>query len=180
MLCAAVVIPIVLESDPLMAFVRRARHLRRNPGQIAFPGGLVDTDDADLRATALRELEEELGIPPSRIEIVAQLDAVEVIDRSARVTPFVGLIEPPLGARLDGGETAELHLVPLRAVVAPGAVHRGIERLPGRDVATWIFDYSGLHVWGATARMLASFVQAYDARRLGTLTAALARREAPG
>jgi 8-oxo-dGTP pyrophosphatase MutT (NUDIX family) len=174
MLRAAVVIPIVLEAEPLLAFIRRAAHLRRNPGQIAFPGGLIDAADSDLRATALRELEEELGIPPARIEIVARLDDVRVVNGSALVTPFVGLIEPPLDARLDGGETAELHLVPLRAVTAPGAVRRGIERFADREIETWLFDYPGLHVWGATGRMLASFVRAYADGAAGSLGGAIA------
>ncbi len=176
MLRAAVVIPIVLEPEPLVAFVRRAGHLRRNPGQIAFPGGLIEAGDADLRATALRELEEELGIAPARIEIVAQLADVEVVNRSARVTPFVGLIAPPLDARLDGSETAALHLVPLQALVAPGAVHMGLERLPEGDVTSWIFDYRDIHVWGATGRMLADFARAYAQSAAGSLAEEIERR----
>jgi 8-oxo-dGTP pyrophosphatase MutT (NUDIX family) len=173
---AAVVIPIVLEAEPLVAFVRRALHLRRHPGQIAFPGGLIDAADADLQATALRELEEELGIPGRRIEIVARLEDVRVIDRTALVTPFVGLIEPPLEALLDGAETAELHLVPLRAILTAGAVRRGSEELAGRAIPTWIFDYPGLHVWGATARMLASFVRAYETEASSLAAAIEVRR----
>jgi 8-oxo-dGTP pyrophosphatase MutT (NUDIX family) len=178
MLRAAVVIPIVLEAEPLVAFVRRALHLRRNPGQIAFPGGLIDETDADLRATALRELEEELGIRQDRVEVVARLDDVHVIDRSARVTPFVGLIEPPLSARLDSDEIAELHLVPLREIVARDAVRRGIEVLPGREIATWIFDYRGLHIWGATGRMLEAFVRAYESGAGGSFAETIALRSA--
>lgn len=175
---AAVVIPIVLEAEPLVVFVRRAAHLRRNPGQIGFPGGLIDTADADLRGTALRELEEELGIPEARIEIVARLDDVRVVNGSTLVTPFVGLIEPPLEAQVDGTETAAFHLVPLRAVVTAGAVRRGIERLADRDVETWLFDYPELHVWGATGLMLASFVRAYGEGAPGSLAAAIAVRQA--
>jgi 8-oxo-dGTP pyrophosphatase MutT (NUDIX family) len=178
MLRAAVVIPIVLEAEPLVAFVRRALHLRRHPGEIAFPGGLIDGTDADERAAALRELEEELGIRPERIELVARLEDVMVVNRSALVTPFVGLIEPPLEARLDGDETAALHLIPLVEVVAPGAVREGIKRFGDRDITTWMFDYPGVHVWGATGRMLAAFVRAYERTATGSIAGAIERRTA--
>lgn len=165
MLFAAVVIPVVRYNDPALVFVRRAAHLRRNPGQIAFPGGLIDAADADGRAAALREFEEELGVPHERVRIVARLEDVVTLALSVTVTPFVGLLDPPLEYAHDANETEDVHEIPLGALYAPEALHCGIESVERDgtryDVPTWLFDYAGVHVWGATARMLHALVTRY-------------------
>ncbi len=165
MLRAAVVIAIVRYESPALVLVRRAAHLRRNPGEIAFPGGLVDAADDGPESTALREFEEELGVPRSRVRIVARLEEVETLALSVTVTPFVGLVDPPISFRLDEREIAGVHEVPVAALYVSGALHRGtepVERAGRRyDVPTWLFDFEGAHVWGATARMLELFVRRY-------------------
>ncbi|MBD5633800.1 MAG: CoA pyrophosphatase [Candidatus Eremiobacteraeota bacterium] len=167
MLYAAVVIPIVKYDDPALLFVKRAAHLRRNPGQIAFPGGIVDPDDADERAAALREFEEELGIARERVHLIDRLEDVVTLALSVTGTPFVGILEPPLELAADASETEDVYEVPLRAVYAPSAVHRGTERVvrdgTTYDVPSWLFDYENIHVWGATARMLHGLVMRYPA-----------------
>jgi 8-oxo-dGTP pyrophosphatase MutT (NUDIX family) len=140
--------------------------MRRNPGQIAFPGGIVEAaDGSDPGATALREFEEELGIPSARVTIVDRLDPVVTLSLGVSVTPLVGILDPPLQYDLAVSEIAAVHEVPVAALYAPGAVHEGSETIPldGRDVvvSTWIFDHDGLHVWGATARMLHGLLARY-------------------
>jgi len=164
-LYAAVVIPIVRYDDPALILVKRAAHLRRNPGQIAFPGGIVDPEDVDERAAALREFEEELGVPRERVRIVDRLDDVVTLALSVTVTPYLGMIDPPVAIAFDPGETEEVYEVPLRALYAPDALYRGTERVE-RDgetfeVPSWLFDYDGIHVWGATARMLHDVIGRY-------------------
>jgi 8-oxo-dGTP pyrophosphatase MutT (NUDIX family) len=159
MLHAAVVIPLLHTLEPRLIFVRRAAHLRRNPGQIAFPGGVVDPTDVDSRAAALREFEEELGVPRDRVRIFDRLEDVVTLALSVTVTPYVGRVEPPLHYAFSGEETAAVHEIPIRAIYAPGALFHGVERgivHDGRtyDVPSWLFDYEGIHIWGATARML--------------------------
>jgi 8-oxo-dGTP pyrophosphatase MutT (NUDIX family) len=165
MLQAAVVIPIVRYVEPAIVFIKRAAHMRRNPGQIAFPGGIVEAADADPTATALREFEEELGISAQRVRIVDRLDPVVTLSLGVSVTPLVGVLEPPLEYRLDESEIAGVQEVPIAALYAPGAVREGTETIPrdGREVvvSTWIFDHEGLHVWGATARMLHGLLARY-------------------
>lgn len=165
MLRAAVIIALVAYESPAFVLVRRAAHLRRNPGEIAFPGGLVDASDDGPQTTALREFEEELGVSRTRVRIVERLEDVETLALSVTVTPFVGLIDPPLSFRVDAREIAGAHEVPLAALYEPGALHRGtepVERAGKRfEVPSWLFDYEGLHVWGATARMLRLFVTRY-------------------
>jgi len=167
MLFAAVVIPIVRRDEPAIVFVRRAAHLRRNPNQIGFPGGKIDPADEDERAAALREFEEELGVPRERVRIVDRLDDVVTLSLSVTVTPFVGVIEPPLAYAFDPSETHSVHEVALARLYAPGALHFGSEPVvhEGRplDVPSWLFDDGELHVWGATAQMLRALVTRYPA-----------------
>jgi 8-oxo-dGTP pyrophosphatase MutT (NUDIX family) len=165
MLHAAVIIPIVRYDEPTIVFVRRAAHLRRNPSQIAFPGGVIDPADAGPEAAALREFEEELGVPRERVRVVDRLEDVVTLALSVTVTPYVGWIEPPLEIVLDTNETESAHEVPLAALYEPGALHQGIEVVE-RDgvtyrVPSWLFDYETLHVWGATGRMLHGLISRY-------------------
>jgi 8-oxo-dGTP pyrophosphatase MutT (NUDIX family) len=165
MLHAAVIIPIVRYDEPAIVFVRRAAHLRRNPSQIGFPGGVIDPGDAGPQAAALREFEEELGIPRERVRVVDRLEDVVTLALSVTVTPFIGWIEPPLQIVLDTNETQSAHEVPLAALYEPGALHQGIEPVE-RDgvtyrVPSWLFNYESLHVWGATGRMLHGLLARY-------------------
>jgi len=154
-------------------FIQRATHLRRHPGQIAFPGGGIDpADDGDIARTALRELAEETGTAPERVRLVARLDDVRGRVSPFVITPFVALVAagpPPVP---DGGETIAVFTPPLAAVLAPGAVHEGVERIGAYGVETWVFDWEDMHVWGVTGRILANFVAA--ARDDASLRAALA------
>jgi 8-oxo-dGTP pyrophosphatase MutT (NUDIX family) len=165
MLHAAVVIPILRYDEPAIVFVRRAGHLRRNPGQIGFPGGVIDPADADAKAAALREFEEELGIPRSRVRIVDRLEDVVTLALSVTVVPYVGFLDPPAAFAFDRNETQSVHEVPLAAVYEPGALHQGIEPVErggiAYEVPSWLFDYDGLHIWGATARMLHGLLARY-------------------
>jgi 8-oxo-dGTP pyrophosphatase MutT (NUDIX family) len=169
MLYAAVVIPVVTYDAPQLVFVRRASHLRRNPGQVAFPGGIIDPSDGDARAAALREFEEELGIPRARVQLAARLEDVVTLALSVTVSPYLGFLEPPPEYAFDPGETESVHEVPLDALYEDGRLHCGIESVvhEGRpyDVPSWLFDYGQLHVWGATARMLHGLVTRYPTPR---------------
>jgi len=162
---AAVVIPIVRYDDPAIVFVRRALHLRRNPGQIAFPGGIIDPEDVDARAAALREFEEELGIARTRVRIVDRLEDVVTLALAVTVAPYLGVLEPPVAYVVDANETQSVHEIPVAAIYAPGALYSGIEHVEHEGlrhaVPSWLFDYDGLHIWGATARMLHGLVTRY-------------------
>jgi 8-oxo-dGTP pyrophosphatase MutT (NUDIX family) len=172
---AAVLIPIFADAPHDVVFIERAGHLRRHAGEIAFPGGAVDECDAgDHERAALREVREEIGIAAEHIAIVARLQPIRQRVNVFTVTPFVGIVrgDPPLIA--DDNEVAATHRVPLAAIVAPGAVRLGIEIRGERRVETMQFDYAGIHVWGLTGRILASFVERYHAGE-PALRAALAQ-----
>ena len=160
---AAVIVPILTAPPPALVFIRRAAHLRRHAGQIAFPGGLVEeSDNGDLARTALRELHEELGIPSDRLAIVGRLPDVETVTAGVRIAPFVGLVARGGALQIDPVEIAEVFEVPLDAVIAPGAVHEGDEPVGATTKRTWQFDHGSMHVWGATARILHDFIATLD------------------
>jgi 8-oxo-dGTP pyrophosphatase MutT (NUDIX family) len=176
---AAVVIPIFADPPYEVVFIERATHLRRHAGQIAFPGGAVDDeDDGDLARAALRELEEEIGIPPAAVSIVEQLAMIAQARNVFNVTTFVGVVAPGTPLVVDQNEASAAYRVPLAAIVAPGAVHPGVELREGLRVKTLLFDYGAMHVWGLTGNILDEFVRRYQARD-STLRAALETRLLP-
>jgi len=162
---AAVVIPIFANPPYDVVLVERARHLRRHAGQVAFPGGAVDDEDGgDLARAGLRELHEEIGIPPAAVEIVDRLDSVRQERNIFNVTPFVGVVAPGTLLVVDLNEASAAHHVPLAALLAPGAVRTGTHVIDdSRTISTRVFDYGPLHVWGLTATIIAHFAHRYHA-----------------
>ncbi|HEX3551343.1 MAG TPA: CoA pyrophosphatase [Candidatus Elarobacter sp.] len=141
-------------------FIERASHLRDHPGQIALPGGSVDAvDGGDLQKTALRELWEEVGVAPERVTIVGRLPMVrQTRANNFDVTPFVATVRPgPL--TIDGTETAAVFTIPLDVIVAE--LTRGTVDVGEVSVETHLLDYESRRVWGLTAHVLRSFVDAW-------------------
>src|SRR5712691_6718062 len=92
---AAVLVPLYLEGDELVAvFTERRADMRKHAGEISFPGGRQDEPDEDLRETALREAEEEIGLSPGDVELVGALPPTGTFVTGYKVHPFVGMIEP--------------------------------------------------------------------------------------
>src|SRR5436189_3516405 len=92
---AAVLVPLYLDGGALHAvFTKRRDDLRRHAGEISFPGGRQDSPDEDLRVTALREAEEEIGLPPGAVELVGALPPTGTFVTSYKIHPFVGVIDP--------------------------------------------------------------------------------------
>jgi 8-oxo-dGTP pyrophosphatase MutT (NUDIX family) len=147
----------VREGEPHGVFTTRREDLRRHAGEISFPGGREDPDDLDLIATALREAEEEVGLPPSAVSIVGALQPIPTFGTGYAIYPFVGLVEHGqqwLRSEREVTEVLELSLVQLRA----GYGRRTITR---RGVAfrtdTFVIDDN--LIWGATARILSDLLE---------------------
>jgi len=150
---AAVLIPIVARSEPAVLFTKRAEHLTRHPGQVSFPGGMADSGDASLTATALRELEEETGITPDYVSVAGYLDPYETITGFA-VLPVVGLLSEGFTVRADAGEVDGVFEVPLALLLHPASLEEQHREFRGQDRRFYAFQHGPHYIWGATAAML--------------------------
>jgi 8-oxo-dGTP pyrophosphatase MutT (NUDIX family) len=162
---AAVLVALYVDGGRLHAvFTRRRDDLRRHPGEISFPGGRRDDTDPDLLATALREAEEEIGLPAAAVRVLGALQPTPTIATGYAIYPFVGLIEPGMAWTLSAREVAEvleLALDDLRA----GYGRRRLKRR-GLPIRTDTYVVGDDLIWGATARILADLFE-----RLGALQA---------
>jgi len=155
---AAVLVPLYTSGGELHAvFTRRRDDLRRHPGEISFPGGRQDDDETDLRLTALREAEEEIGLSPRSVELVGALQPTPTIATNYAVYPFVGLIEPGREWLLSASEVAEVMEVPLRALRAGYERRRLLRR--GVPFRTDVYVVGEDVIWGATARMVSDLLE---------------------
>jgi 8-oxo-dGTP pyrophosphatase MutT (NUDIX family) len=155
-----VLVPLFLTGDgrePHVVFTRRRTDLRRHAGEISFPGGRRDPEDMDLSVTALREAEEEIGLPRAQVSLLGELPAVSTFVTNYEIHPFVGLI--PAGLRWEASPTEvdavlELPLDALRAA-------RTRTRVERRGIAfeTDAYVVEDHLIWGATARILESLLE---------------------
>jgi 8-oxo-dGTP pyrophosphatase MutT (NUDIX family) len=154
---SAVLCPLYLSDGELHAvFTRRRDDLRRHPGEISFPGGRQDEDEPDLRTTALREAEEEIGLAPDDVELLGALQPTPTIATNYAVYPFVGLIEPGRTWRPSAAEVAEVLELPLRRLREGYARRRLLRR--GVPFRTDVYCVDEHLIWGATARIVADLL----------------------
>lgn len=151
---AAVLIPLLFKEGEWHVLVtQRTERLEHHKGQVSFPGGARDEIDADLAATALRETEEEIGVPPEAVEILGMLDDFPTITYF-NITPFVGVIPHPFAYRPNEHEVEAVIEVPLSFLRNPETLLVvPMERL-GQVVDVLFWNYGSYTIWGATARML--------------------------
>ena len=141
---------------PTVVFTQRTAHLADHAGQISFPGGRCDEGDRSPERTALREAEEEVGIPAERIEILGRLPEYHT-STGYVVTPVVGWAEPPLTYRPDPHEVADVFEVPLAFLLDAGNHRYESAFYRGRMRKYWAMPYGERFIWGATAGMLVTF-----------------------
>jgi 8-oxo-dGTP pyrophosphatase MutT (NUDIX family) len=154
---ASVLVPILTAApEPRLVFTRRTDTLTRHPGEISFPGGLADEGES-LAQAALREAEEELGLAPDDVELVGALPPVHTRVTGILIVPFVGLLRVDPRFTPNPAEIADVLEFPLAHLVAAGALEEW--EWEGRMFETHVFDMSGHVIWGATARILASFIE---------------------
>lgn len=156
---AAVLVGLVPRPDgPQVLLTLRTDHLSRHAGQISFPGGRIDPDDADALAAALRETAEEIAVPPSMLTPLGYLDPYDTIT-GYRIWPVVAELDPGYRAQPDPAEVAEVFEVPLGFLFAPENCERISGDYRGRMRHYWQFRYGRHLIWGATAAMLLNLRQ---------------------
>jgi 8-oxo-dGTP pyrophosphatase MutT (NUDIX family) len=156
---AAVLVLIVGRDEPLqLVLFERSLEVADHKGEICFPGGSIETGDADAVAAALRESWEELGIPPGDVAVLGCLDDVHTVKSNYVITPVVGHLETMPVLIPDPVEVARPLVLTLNSLVAPDAWQ--VERI---DVGGAVREFEAhrvgdARIWGATARILRSFL----------------------
>ena len=157
---ASVLIPIVLRDQPSVLLTERTKHLSSHSGQIAFPGGKADEDDASPIATALRETFEEIGLPASFIQVLGVLP-LYVTGSAFLVTPVVALVQPGFKLAINEFEVAEAFEVPLEFLMNPSHHQRHSFQWEGVRREWFSMPYQDQlvqrYIWGATAGMIRNF-----------------------
>jgi 8-oxo-dGTP pyrophosphatase MutT (NUDIX family) len=156
---AAVLVPLVMRPDGLTVLLsQRTQHLAAHAGQISFPGGKQETSDVDSIDAALRETEEEVGLPRDHVEVIGRLDTY-ITSTGFEVTPVVGLVRVPYPAKPDPVEVAEVFEVPLAFILDPANHQRHSREFKGRQRTFYVLPYEQRYIWGATAGMLVNLAQ---------------------
>lgn len=154
---AAVLIPLSdLGGELSLLLTQRTDHLKDHPGQISFPGGSIENADSGPIDAALRESQEEIGLPRTHVEVVGTLAPHAVITGFA-VTPVVGLINRTFDIRLDEFEVAEVFEVPLAFFLDPGNQRKSLREIGGTKFPMFEYHYQHRRIWGATAGIIQAF-----------------------
>ena len=154
---AAVLFPIVMREQGLhLILTRRAAHLRHHSGQIAFPGGKMEEDDSSAIATALRETEEEIGIPAHQISVLGTLPSRITVSRYF-VTPVVAIVADNYQSQIDPNEVEEMFEVPLAFLLDSDnhIIERGLFR--GKYHEITFMPWQQYPIWGTTAAIIKDF-----------------------
>jgi 8-oxo-dGTP pyrophosphatase MutT (NUDIX family) len=162
-IAASVLMPLVERDDGLhVLLTRRTDHLTDHAGQVSFPGGRAEPGDVDVVDTALRETQEEVGLPRERVQVLGPLNTYSTVS-SYVVTPIVALVQPPFELALDAFEVAEAFEVPLQFLMTPAHHHRHAAEFDGVQRQFLSMPWQGVDaqgrpreyfIWGATAAML--------------------------
>jgi 8-oxo-dGTP pyrophosphatase MutT (NUDIX family) len=161
---AAVLLPIVMHTRPTVLLTERTQHLSTHSGQIAFPGGKVDAQDADARATALREAHEEVGLDPEFIEVIGAMPHYST-GSGFIITPVIALVQPGFTLTRNANEVADIFEVPLDYLMDPKHHQRHSYEFEGTRREWFSMPYQdpaqanspARFIWGATAGILRNF-----------------------
>ena len=154
---AGVLIPIIEHADSLSVLLtQRSSELMHHAGQVSFPGGSMESADADITQTALRETHEEVGIRPEQVDVAGYLPPMLTVTGFA-VTPIVGLVEADISLTLDEREVEFAFEVPLSFLLDDKNQRSSQRELRGVIVPIIEFNYERRRIWGATANILVEF-----------------------
>jgi 8-oxo-dGTP pyrophosphatase MutT (NUDIX family) len=156
---AAVLVPLIDHAHGMSVLLtQRTAHLTAHAGQISFPGGRIEAADADAVAAALRETEEEVGLPPDRVSVIGRLDTY-ITGTGCEIIPVVGIVAPPHKLAIDPFEVAEAFEVPL-SFILDKRNHQRVERQSGAHRrAFFVLPYEDRNIWGATAGILVNLAE---------------------
>lgn len=148
-----------LDGEDHIVFTRRTEHVATHKGQISLPGGAAEPTDSSLLDTALRETEEELGIPRDQVSVLGQLDDVDTVVSNFVIRTFVARLAARPLYRPEVSEVAEVIEVPVSALRDPGTHWQEERSGPFGPRSVDFFKYGEHVIWGATARILTLFLR---------------------
>ena len=153
---AAVLVPLLeVGGEAHVLFIKRPETMSTHQGEIAFPGGKIDPAvDIDVRAAALREAQEEIGLEPASVEIVARLGGVATAASRFTITPFVGFLDRDPELVLNPAEVVRVLRVPLSELLDASLYREERWDAFRQDMSVFFFELADETVWGATARIL--------------------------
>ena len=146
------------EKDLRVIFTRRSRNLSSHPGQISFPGGIVESNDTTIHSAALREVKEEIGLSKKNIETLGILRPHETVSNFL-IHPFVGIMDGSAEFIINTGEVAELFDVPLEFLLDKNNMREHKIQMEKGNFGYYAIPYGPYYIWGATARIIRSFVE---------------------
>ena len=146
------------EGQYYILFTKRTETVSVHKGEVSFPGGTYEKKDGTLLETALRECTEEIGLMPSDVKLLGELDDFCTVGSNYTVSPFVAVMPWPYPLRLDPVEVAEAIEVPVSALLDKANIHQKSECIDGKSIISHEYHYGGHIIWGATARILMHFL----------------------
>ncbi len=156
---AGVLIPILKKDGKWhVVLTRRTDKVEHHKGEISFPGGHYEEDDPDLEYTALRETEEEIGVPAGKVRVLGRLDD-KITITGFRIRPYVGVIPYPIEFTPQEEEIAEILILPLSEFMKPENLTVQNWKKGSDDYPVYFYRIKGYTVWGATAKILKHFLE---------------------
>jgi 8-oxo-dGTP pyrophosphatase MutT (NUDIX family) len=150
---AAVLVPVVTGDPAGILLTKRTSHLTRHAGQVSFPGGRIDPEDASPEAAALREAREEIGLDPACVEVLGRMSDY-ITGTGYRITPVLGLVPAGVLYRLSAHEVESVFELPMSVLLDPDAPKRQRQHVGGRWREYWVWPHPEHYIWGATAAIL--------------------------
>jgi 8-oxo-dGTP pyrophosphatase MutT (NUDIX family) len=155
----AVLIPIYQKNDDYyIIFTKRTEELSTHKGQISFPGGKIEEQDKTLVACAIRETEEEIGIPPEKIAVLGELDQIKTTGSNILLSAYVSLVDYPFKIKINEKEVESIITVPLREIIDENKWKKEMIENNGQKCSYWIYPVNEEIIWGATAFLVRQLI----------------------
>jgi 8-oxo-dGTP pyrophosphatase MutT (NUDIX family) len=152
---AAVIVPLFQRNGEWhLLFTHRSENLQHHSNEISFPGGTLEPQDTDLRATALRELFEEVGVAAERVEIIGRLKVWRTVSSFFLVVPYVGLLQPDTEFAANPLEVAELLEIPLKELQDPAIFRVEDMVVDQKVIPVYYYQWRSHTIWGLTGRIV--------------------------